>query len=270
MDWTTAGLAFVAALAVSSMGFYRLVYFISVGYGFSVTAIAVLAFALTGAHASWPSVIQLTLLVIYGTRLAVYIVIRERQPQYASDQAEIQKTGAKAKLGVKIAIWVSVSLLYVLMTLPGLVSALGSTALLTMDTGAVVWAGLAIMAAGLILETVADAQKSAFKKKFPKEFCRAGVYRFVRCPNYLGEILFWLGNFVAGIVFYGLWWLWAGSALGLVCIVLIMMGSTKRLEAKQAERYGNREDFQAYCKSVPVLFPFVPVYTLKNLRVFLE
>ena len=57
---------------------------------------------------------------------------------------------------------------------------------------------------------------------------------------------------------------------GLVCIVLIMMGSTKRLEASQEERYGAREGFQHYIHTVPVLFPFVPIYTLKDVRVFLE
>jgi len=52
--------------------------------------------------------------------------------------------------------------------------------------------------------------------------------------------------------------------------VLIMMGSTKRLEGKQEERYGDREDYQRFIKKVPVLFPLLPIYSLKSVRVYLE
>jgi len=40
-------------------------------------------------------------------------------------------------------------------------------------------------------------QKSAFKARQPDRFCDVGLYRFVRCPNHLGEMLFWTGGFVA-------------------------------------------------------------------------
>ena len=62
----------------------------------------------------------------------------------------------------------------------------------------------------------------------------------------------------------------AVALIGLVCIVLIMMGSTKRLEKQQDGRYGEQLAYQKYAQSVPVLFPFVPIYSLKNVRVYLE
>ena len=80
----------------------------------------------------------------------------------------------------------------------------------------------------------------------------------------------WLGSFLAGLPALGHPVQWAAALTGLVCIELIMMGSTKRLEGKQDERYGEDPDFQAYRRSVPVLFPFVPVYSLKNVKVYLE
>lgn len=44
-------------------------------------------------------------------------------------------------------------------------------------------AGLATMAAGLLVEAVADWQKSRFKKKTPDGFCsRWGVMRFAADP----------------------------------------------------------------------------------------
>jgi steroid 5-alpha reductase family enzyme len=126
------------------------------------------------------------------------------------------------------------------------------------------------MAGGLGLEALADKQKSDFKALAPNSFCNVGVYGSVRCPNYLGEILFWMGNWVLGIPVYTGWFHWVVSLVGVACIVLIMIGSTKRLEEKQGERYGGLADYQAYIRTISVLIPFVPVYTLKNVRVYLE
>ena len=92
----------------------------------------------------------------------------------------------------------------------------------------------------------------------------------MRCPNYLGEIMFWIGGWLAGLSALAHWVHWTASLIGLVCIVLIMIGSTKRLEGKQQERYGDDPEYQRYSSTVPVLFPLVPVYSLKNVRVYLE
>jgi len=117
---------------------------------------------------------------------------------------------------------------------------------------------------------VAAAQKTSFKTQNPRQYCDVGLYRRVRCPNYFGEIMVWIGNWVLGFVFYTSALQWIASFVGLVCIVLIMMGSTKRLEQVQDDRYGAQPAYQEYTRTVPVLFPFVPVYSLKRVRVFLE
>jgi hypothetical protein len=43
-----------------------------------------------------------------------------------------------------------------------------------------------------------------------------------------------------------------------------MLGSTRRLELSQDARYGSREDYRAYVRQVPVLFPGVPLRSLRN------
>ena len=126
------------------------------------------------------------------------------------------------------------------------------------------------MATGLALEAVADGQKNAAKQACPSCFTNVGLYRWVRCPNYLGEITFWTGSFIAGAGF-----LTSGLRVGLAlvgwaCIVLIMMGSTKRLERTQDARYGEQPAYQEYVSTVPVLFPWVPIYSLKRVKVYLE
>ncbi len=156
-------------------------------------------------------------------------------------------------LARKLIIWIGVSVLYVVMFTPSLfvlAPAPGSAA----PVGPAVlvqWAGLAIMAGALGMEALADQQKSAFKVRFPGQFCNAGLYRWVRCPNYLGEILFWVGNWVVGLLFYTSPLRWLLAAGGLVCIVLIMLGSTKRLEAQQDARYGQNQAYRTMCVRRP-------------------
>ncbi len=205
---------------------------------------------------------------VYGLRLGGYLVSRERQPSYRREKADVQQRGAGLGAAKKVAIWLAVSFLYVAMFSPGLYAAAA------LREGQVAWLprllGVTLLYGGLLLETLADRQKAAFKATNPTRFCDVGLYRVVRCPNYFGEIVVWVGSWVAGVAAFGHLGQWILSLLGLVCIVLIMMGSTRRLERSQDARYGQDADYQDYVRSVPVLFPFVPVYSLKNVRVYLE
>jgi len=258
------------ALLFSLGGFYRVVYFVSLGYGFSIAAMAIAAAALFHRTLDVPTGLQCTLLGLYGLRLGGFLLKREFHPSYRGELSEVKKRGAGFSLAKKLLIWVGVSLLYVLMFSPCLFNLLTQRA--TPAPGEIFSTpfGVVIMVVGLALETLADRQKSAFKARQPDRYCDVGLFRFVRCPNYLGEILFWTGGVVAGISSYSCASRWIAAVIGYVCIVLIMVGSTKRLEATQDGRYGTDESYRAYVQSVPVLFPFVPVYSLKGVRVYLE
>lgn len=259
--------ALILALLISSAGFYRVVYFVSIGYAFSITAMALSSAWLHQASLEPLVSIQLALLALYGIRLGSFLIGRERRASYRA-RSEHEK-GRSRGIGVlgRIGIWLSVSVLYVLMFYPALVvlAALGGG-----GTGAgTLVPGIVVMALGLIVEALADRQKSGYKAEHPDRFCDVGLFRVVRCPNYLGEMVFWLGQF---IVVLGCWSHWShlvASAAGFVCIQLIMVGSTKRLEHEQDERYGDREDYRRYVRSVPVLFPWLPIYSMKNARIYL-
>ena len=263
-------LLFGLALVISSIGFYRAVYFISIGYAFSMVAMAIATAFLLRQNLTWASILHNLLLALWGLRLGLYLVRRESQSSYHRELEETHERSAGMSWLQKALIWISVSALYVAMFSPSLFSLTATSPAPAGLTIALQSLGLLLLGGGLLLEAVADKQKSDFKAHTPGLFCHVGLYRRVRCPNYLGEITFWVGNWVMGLLFYVSPLRWIASAIGLVCIILIMVGSTKRLERSQGERYGHLPEYQQYVRTVPVLFPFVPIYTLKNVRVFLE
>lgn len=261
---------FVLTLAITAVGFYRRVYFVSIGYGFSVAAMSLVALFLFRDNLTLLLLIQLGLLMVYGVRLGGFLLHREMtQPVYRKQLQETHERGKNGR-GRDLIIWAGVSVLYVIMFSPSLfMLATPAVALPAWSPFAQLF-GLAVMAGGLLIEALADRQKTTFKSKNPESFCNVGLYQFVRCPNYLGEIMFWLGQWIACMAAYNTITRFVVSLIGLVCIVLIMMGSTKRLEQSQDSRYGKSEAYQRYTKTVPVLFPFLPIYSLKNVRVYLE
>ena len=265
-----ASILFALAMIVSAGGFYRVVYFISIGYAASITALAVCAAIIFFQNLTLLSLLQSLLLAAYGLRLGTFLIRRELQPSYQKELESVRQRTVGVTIGKKVLIWIGVSLLYVLMFSPCLFGLASEQLAAKPLYFAVKVVGLITMIGGLLLETLADKQKSKFKEDYPNKFCNVGLYRWVRCPNYLGEIIFWTGNWMMGLLYYTSTLRWVAAFIGLVCIVLIMMGSTKRLESEQSQRYGNLSDYQEYLRTVPVLFPFIPLYTLKNIRVYLE
>lgn len=264
--WQYLAMCLAFSLGLSALGFKRAEYFVSLGYAASIASQAIVM-PLLYRHTlrSWV-LFQSALLLAYGLRLGTFLALRERSTSFRKEQAENAARSAKVHGPIKVVIWVSVSLLYVLMFLP---------ALLTMSapvTGAALPSapvGIALMVVGLGIEACADWQKSRFKKKSSSHFCDVGLYRIVRFPNYFGEMVFWFGVWISAISAYQSLLAWVLGSLGFVSIELIMLGSSRRLELKQADRYSADATYQAYAKKTPVLFPLLPLYSLRNLKVFL-
>ena len=268
--WMIVLSLFGLTLLITALGFRKPVYFVSIGYAFSIFAMALETIILFRQQITVLSLLHNLLLIIWGLRLGIFLLRREFQPSFRQQLGETNDQYGGISLSRKFVIWLGVSFLYGLMFLPGFVSAANPQPRISSGSMIVQASGLLFMSGGLVIEALADWQKSAYKTRFPKALCNVGLYRWVRCPNYFGEILFWLGNWVMGIAFYSTLLVWIGSLIGLVCIVLIMFGSTRRLERAQDQRYGELPEYQQYIQTVPVLFPYVPVYTLKKIRVYLE
>ena len=89
-----------------------------------------------------------------------------------------------------------------------------------------------------------------------------GLYRIVRCPNYLGEIIFWTGIFVSGFTTYQGFGQWLTAALAYICIVYIMFNGAQRMEKRQMKQYGSKPEYQTYVSKTPIILPLIPLYHL--------
>ena len=78
-------------------------------------------------------------------------------------------------------------------------------------------------------EAVADQWKYFRYRKNEGKFCQTGPYAFCRHPNYLGEILFWLGLYVAGVpAMLTKWSTFIPASIGCAFILFLMTMASKR------------------------------------------
>ena len=253
-------LMFAACMIISSIGFKNYVWFISLGYGFSIAGQGILMLILYGQSLSIGTIICCALFIIYGLRLGGYLAIREfKSTSYKKNMTGEIKDGKTVPFGVKIAIWVTCAALYVLQVLPVFYR-------LHNGTGTNVWTyiGAVVMLGGIILESAADIQKNNAKKINPKRFVDTGLYRIVRCPNYLGEMIFWTGVVITGIGGLASVWQWVMALIGYAGIIFVMFSGARRLEIRQNKNYGNDPEYQKYVKTVPILLPFIPLYSVEK------
>ncbi len=268
MPWTLLGILLAVCAVACAVGFYKFVYFLSIGYGFAIAAggVAVLCMWLMTPTATplWIVLVQTALFIAYGARLSGFLLVRElknatfKKTDVAKDT--LAKNGEKKMpVFVLATIWVFVSVLYVAQVSPMLFRYVNAA------TDYIVPAvGFAISVLGLVLESIADKQKSAQKKVRPDMVATKGLYRICRCPNYLGEITFWTGVFVSGVTAYTGAGQWIVAILAYIAIVYIMFNGAQRLEKRQMERYADNEEYKVYADKTPIIIPLLPIYHLNK------
>jgi len=143
--------------------------------------------------------------------------------------------------------WVSMCLLCVL-------TALSSFTGVIMNN--LFFVGLVIYVLGLVIEIVADQQKTVFRRE-PKnkdKFITTGLWSLSRHPNYLGEILLWSGIAIMSVSsLQGLQYLTLISPL-FVYILLVYISGIRLLENQAEKKWGHLDSYKEYVKNTPSLF----------------
>lgn len=258
----------VATSVVAPLTLYRQGWSFSVGFGFSAMAmgLAILkTFHTVTTPLSGASLYLITAIIFYGARLGSYLFLRNVTVKSKREQMKkIDKTPRLKRLPLAA----SVALFYSFLVTPALYAtrAAGENSLAQQTyLHNISLAGAGIAWFGAILEALADAQKYIAKIGWDgKSYVgpTGGCFRISRHPNYLAELIFWFGLFIAGAPSFGTSIgsiiPWVCSSLGLFGIYGVMAGATKRLDAKQQENYGGQEKYDKWRASVTSpIFPFV-------------
>lgn len=251
----------LAVCAVAcAVGFIKYVYFLSIGYGFAIAAGAVATAIIFGRQLDWVSVMQMLLFIAYGARLSGFLLARElKSVSFNKAMKSVMKPEKPMPIFVSISIWVCVAILYTMQVSPMFYRLYNGVHDVLFPLISAV-----ISVAGLALESLADRQKSEQKSKRPDMVATEGLYRIVRCPNYLGEIIFWTGVLVGAFGALQGAGQWIMAIMAWVLIVFIMFNGAQRLEKRQMKRYGSDPAYNAYADKTPIILPFVPLYHLNK------
>ena len=145
--------------------------------------------------------------------------------------------------------------LWISITFSAALATITTTRRLDLDTLA--YTGLVVWLLGFVIESVADSQKTRFKRDPANQgkFIQSGLWSRSRHPNYFGEILIWIGvALIAVPVLTGWQWFVIISPI-FVVLLLTRVSGIPILEQRSDENWGGQEDYEAYKDNTPVLIP---------------
>ena len=149
-------------------------------------------------------------------------------------------------------------------TLQGLWVSLCSMCALTAissESGVVVnafyYLGVGLFIYGFYTEVKADNEKSKFRSvpENRDKFITTGLWAKSRHPNYFGEIVLWTAIAVISLPsLSGLQYITLISPI-FTYVLLVHVSGVRMLEARGQKQWGHLEEYKAYQKSTPMLFP---------------
>ena len=118
------------------------------------------------------------------------------------------------------------------------------------------YVGLIVFIVGFTLEITADMQKTKFRKdsKNKNNFISSGLWAKSRHPNYLGELILWVGIAIMSLQsLEGLQYITLISPL-FVYILLVYISGVRMLEDQGEKKWGHLEEYNNYINKTPQLF----------------
>ena len=126
--------------------------------------------------------------------------------------------------------------------------------------GATGIAGIVVWSMGILIEILADRQKSKFKDDPSNKgkFINVGLWAWSRHPNYFGEIVLWVGVAIVAVpVLQGWQWVTLISPV-FVTLLLTRVSGIPLLEEKADQRWGGQDNYEEYKRRTQVLIPKPP------------
>lgn len=186
-------------------------------------------------------------IVVWALRLGSFLFKRIKRAGEDKRFKEIKKSPTRFFMTWSLqGMWVSVC------------SACALTALANpngVQTNLLFYCGLFTFLTGFILEIIADTQKSKFRSipENKDRFINSGLWSLSRHPNYLGEIILWLGITIMSISALSGWQYVTLISPIFTYVLLVYVSGVRLLEASGKKKWGHLENYKKYLKNTPAL-----------------
>jgi len=191
-----------------------------------------------------------TLICVWAVRLGSFLFIRVKKA--GQDR---RFTQIKTKFFRFLLTW-TLGGTWVFITMASGLAAMTSQSQSPIDAFLII--GAAMWALGFVIEVIADRQKTRFRKDPANadKFISSGLWSISRHPNYLGEIILWIGIAVMALpVLSGWQWVTLISPI-FVSFLLLKVSGVPLLENNAESRWGDDPEFRQYKARTPSLIPY--------------
>lgn len=223
---------------------------VDVGWGLGFVVLS-LSLALRDGLQSTKGIIVLVLVLLWGGRLAYYLLKRN-----AGKPEDYRYVNMRKRWGTKLVYLKAFLNVYLLQGVLLYIISLsyievfnrGDKALTLID-----FIGLGVWIIGFIFEVIGDAQLKNFKKdpKNKGRIIKTGLWKYTRHPNYFGEATMWWGIYLLAFTSGAIYTI--VSPL-LITLFLLYVSGVPLLEKK----YKYNKEFQEYKKITSKFIPWFP------------
>tara|TARA_Y100001935_G_scaffold252534_1_gene256669 strand:+ start:674 stop:1516 length:843 start_codon:yes stop_codon:yes gene_type:complete len=190
-----------------------------------------------------------TFIIIWSLRLGTFLFLRIKKAGKDRRFNEIKK---------------SFSWFFMTFSLSGMWVTICSICALTGIANGIIFSsttiiGIIIFIIGFTIEIIADSQKSKFRAKDDNKdkFISSGLWRYSRHPNYLGEIILWLGiSLISFSSLEGFQYITLISPI-FTYLLLVNVSGINLLEKSGKKKWGHLESYKIYKKNTPRLIGFL-------------
>ena len=195
------------------------------------------------------SLVLSTFIIIWSLRLGTFLFLRIKKAGEDRRFNEIKKSFSWFFMTFSVSgMWVTICSICALTGIANGIIISGTTII-----------GIIIFIIGFTIEIIADSQKTKFRANDDNKdkFISSGLWKYSRHPNYLGEIILWLGiSLISFSSLEGFQYITLISPI-FTYLLLVNVSGINFLEKSGKKKWGHLDSYKKYLKETPRLFGFL-------------
>ena len=190
-----------------------------------------------------------SLIIVWTLRLGTFLFLRIKKAGEDKRFREIKKSFSWFFMAFTVSgMWVSIC---ALCALTGISNGI--------ELNNITYIGIILFIVGFTLEIIADTQKTNFRKNNENKdkFITTGLWKYSRHPNYLGEIILWIGVAIISYSSLEISQLFTLVSPVFTYLLLVYVSGINLLEKSGQKKWGSLSEYKEYKRRTPRLFWFI-------------